>query len=61
MASMSSDRGEAYLRQQLAIQGALMLRRGLAEARVRRVLRGLEGAVRTELWRLMLLHEGHPA
>jgi len=63
MASMPAERAEAYLRQHLAIQGDVMRRRGLQEARVQRVLRGLESSVRAELFRRVLVPSdgGNPA
>jgi hypothetical protein len=63
MALMPAESAEAYLHQQLAIQGDAMRRRGLAEARLKRVLRGMESAVRGELFRRVLLPSdgGHSA
>jgi uncharacterized protein DUF6074 len=55
MAAMSERKAEAYLRQQIAIQADVMRRRGIEEGDLALVLRGLEGAIRAELFRCMLL------
>ena len=55
MAAMSQEGGEAYLRSQLAVQGDAMRRKGIEETAITRVLRDLQGAIRAELFRRVLL------
>jgi hypothetical protein len=55
MAGMPAESGEAYLRSQLAIQGNTMRRKGIDEAAIARVLRDLQGVIRAELFRSILL------
>jgi Family of unknown function (DUF6074) len=57
IAKMSAEKGEAYLRSQLAIQGDSMRRKGIEEAAIARVLRDLQSAIRGELFRRMLLND----
>ncbi len=55
MANMSTEKGEAYLRSQLAIQGDSMRRKGIDETAIARVQRDLQSAIRAELFRRVLL------
>jgi hypothetical protein len=55
MAKMSVEKGDAYLRSQLAIQGDSMRRKGIGEQAIARVLGDLKIAIRGELFRRVLL------
>jgi hypothetical protein len=58
MARMPLEKGDAYLRSQIAIQGDSMRRKGIEEEAIGRVLRDLQSAIRAELFRCVLL--GNP-
>ena len=57
IAKMSAEKGEAYLRSQLAIQGDSLRRKGIDEAAIARVQRDLQSAIRSELFRRVLLSD----
>lgn len=57
MAKMSVEKGDAYLRSQLAIQGDSMRRKGIEEKAIARVLRNLQSAIRGELFRHVLISD----
>ena len=55
IAKMPAEKGDAYLRSQLAIQGDSMRRKGIDEPAIARALRDLQSAIRAELFRRVLL------
>lgn len=55
IAKMPAEKGDAYLRSQLAIQGDSMRRKGIDEPAIARALRDLQSAIRVELFRRVLL------
>jgi uncharacterized membrane protein len=61
MATMTEPKAQAYMRQQLAIQADMMRRRGFDEGAVSKVVRGLESAIRAELFGCILRGPQEPA
>jgi hypothetical protein len=60
MADLPPRQAEAYLSQQLRVQGDTLRRRGIAESAIAREIRSLESTIRAELWRCVIT-PGRPA